>query len=123
MIYPLAILSFRLYFIDLQLGYFIDVINSTLVYVYSFSLSFFVFNLLPIYPLDGFRVLDVFNKKRGKIYKFLRDKGIYVLYGLFFLGILADITNIWQLDILGIIISRLSNILGYPITLFWGLMF
>ena len=120
--FPLAFLSLNLYFSNIQLGYFTDVIISTLYYIYNFSLSFFVFNLLPIYPLDGFRVLDVFNRKRGKIYRFLRDKGIYVLYGLFFLGILADITNIWQLDILGIIISTLSAILGYPITLFWGLI-
>jgi len=121
--FPLAFLSLNLYFTNIQLGYFTDVIISTLYYIYNFSLSFFVFNLLPIYPLDGFRVLDVFNKKRGKVYRFLRDKGIYILYGLFFLGILADITNIWQLDILGIIISTLSGILGYPITCFWGLIF
>ena len=33
-----------------------------------------VFNLLPIYPLDGFRIVDVFVRRRGKVYWFLRTK-------------------------------------------------
>ena len=35
------------------------------------SLSFCVFNLLPLFPLDGFRMVDALNKHRGKVYWFL----------------------------------------------------
>lgn len=121
--YPLCLLSFNLIIAQIEFGYFIDVLVNTLFYVYNFSLVFFVFNLIPVYPLDGFRVLDVFNKKRGKVYRFLRDNGRYVLFTLFFLGIIADITGIWQLDILGITITFFTSWLGYPIQLFWGLIF
>jgi hypothetical protein len=65
----------------------------------------------------------VFNRRHGKVYRFLRDYGRYVLLVFFGLSILADITGIFYLDILGIIVSIGSGIIGYPITLFWGLIF
>ena len=33
--------------------------------VFAYSLSFFVFNLLPLYPLDGFRILDAVKVAAG----------------------------------------------------------
>ena len=94
----------------------------TLSYIYSISLVFCAFNLLPIYPFDGFMVYSALTKKRGKVYNFLRTKAIYVIYALFILSFIARIFNIYYLDILGIIISFISGILGYPINLFWGLI-
>ena len=84
---------------------------------------FFVFNLLPIYPLDGFRAIDIFCKRRGKVYRFLRDKGVFVLYVLIFLSIFADIVNVWQLDILGFVVRYVGNLICIPIDKFWGLIF
>ncbi len=118
-VYPLYILS--IIFIP-NFGYFDDVIVMTLGYIFGFSLSFFVFNLIPVYPLDGFRILDVFNKKRGKIYNFLRYKGIYVLYVLFALGLVADVTGFYQIDILGRIMNFLIGYLQIPITYINGLI-
>ncbi len=124
--YLLAFLTFPLFFLALlyvpAFGYFTTVLVNTLYYIYSLSLVFFVFNLIPVYPLDGFRVVDVFNKKHGKVYMFLRNYGIYVLYGLFLLGIIADITNLYQLDILGIAINFVKSIIEIPIIKFWGLI-
>lgn len=125
--YLLAFIAYPLFILALlyvpQFGYFTTVLVLTLSCVYTFSLVFFVFNLIPVYPLDGFRVVDVFNKRRGNIYMFLRNYGIYVLYGLFFLSILAEITNIYQLDILGIAITYVKSIIEIPIIKFWGLIF
>lgn len=103
--------------------YFDNVLILSLQYVYQFSLVFFVFNLIPVYPLDGFRLVDVFAKRRGRFYQFLKYKGTYLLLGLFLLGIIADFTNIWQLDILGIIIGKAVSIIEFPIKMFWGLFF
>lgn len=118
-VWPLFILSLRIP----QFGYFTGVLQMTLSYVFSLSLVFFVFNLLPLYPLDGFRLVTVFNKKRGKVYKFLREKGVLVLYGLFALSFIADFTELYYLDVLGLIISFFSNLISIPITAFWGLIF
>ncbi len=118
--YPLIILV--LLYVP-AFGYYTDVLFLTILNVYSFSLAFFVFNLLPLYPLDGFRMVDVFSKKRSKIYWFLRNYGTYILYFFFALSIFTDITGIYTIDILGNFISFVSGYLSIPITMFWGLIF
>ena len=123
--YLLAFIAFPLYFLALvyvpPFGYFTQVLQDTLYYIVILSLCFCVFNLLPIYPLDGFRVVDVFCKKRGKIYTFLRTKGVIILYALFALSIVADFANLPQLDILGNVISYFVNLIEIPIFYFWRL--
>ena len=118
--YPLSILA-SIYLPSV--GYFKMVIVLSLTYMVSLSLCFFVFNLIPVYPLDGFRLVDVFYKRRGDLYNFLRYKGIYVLYALFLLSVLADFTGVWQLDILGLLINNVVNVISKPIVWFWGLIF
>lgn len=118
-VYPLYLLSLRVP----SFYYFTVCLQGILWYIVLMSLTFFVFNLLPIYPLDGFRVYDAFSKRRGKLYYFLRVTGIFVLYGLIFLGFLARIINVPQMDILGTAINFLVGYISKPITLFWGLFF
>ncbi len=102
-------------------GFFDDVLYYALSYTFIFSLSFFVFNLIPVHPLDGFRVVDALTKKRNKVYWFLRNQGIYVLYFLFILSIVSDFTGIYQIDILSFVLSKAVNLISKPIYLFWGL--
>ena len=106
-----------------QFGYFTDVLQLALFYIVRLSLVFFVFNLIPVYPLDGFMAVDALTKRRNAFYDFLRYKGIYVLYALFALSIAADLFNVPQLDVLGIVINFVVSVIGKPITLFWGLFF
>lgn len=118
LVYPLYKLSLRIP----QFGYFTLVLSNVLYLIYSLGISFFVFNLLPIYPLDGFRVIDSLSKKRGKVYNFLRYKSIFILYFFFLLSFLADAIGVWQLDVLGNLISLLSKYVSYPIHSLWGLI-
>lgn len=119
-VYPLLILAVM--YVP-TFGYFTDVLILTLQKIYVFSVSFFVFNLLPLYPLDGFRIYDSFSKRRSKFYIFLRKYSIYILYGLVFLGVLADITGVYQMDLLGNYLTKVVNWVSYPICAFWGLIF
>lgn len=124
--YLLAFLIYPLFNLSLlvpEFGYFTTVLQTTLFFIYSYSLTFCVFNLLPIYPLDGFRVLDTLNKKRGPVFRFLRDYGRYILIVLFILGIVADYTGLFMIDILGNVLGLLSSFIGIPIQFFWGLIF
>jgi len=92
------------------------------VLLYTYSLSFSVFNLLPFYPLDGFRMVDSLNKRRGKIYMFLRNYGYYVLLAMMFVHILSNYIYLFAyIDILGYFMTFATQILGFPIVKFWGL--
>lgn len=91
---------------------------------FSLDLSFFAFNLLPVYPLDGFRLIDTFLTKRGEVYDFLLKYGQRVLFGLILLSFIADaIDQLYFLDIFGYFMQFAIEILGYPITAFWSLIF
>ena len=88
------------------------------------SLSFCVFNLLPFYPLDGFRMIDAFAKKRGKIYWFLKRYGYFILLGLIFVHYLSGIVPfLGYIDILGYVLDFVIFIFSKPITLFWDWIF
>ncbi|MBO7187588.1 MAG: site-2 protease family protein [Clostridia bacterium] len=123
--YPLFMLVIRAIFAGIipDVGYFDDVLLFVSLYIPSLSINFCAFNLLPLYPLDGFKIVQTFNKKRGPIYRFLRDKGQYVLLGLLLLSVIADYTGLVYLDILGTVLGYMTDVMFYPITAFWGLIF
>ena len=92
--------------------------------IYSCSLSFCIFNLLPFYPLDGFRIVDALNKKRGKIFQFLRQYGYYILLGLILLHFLSSrMPYLAYIDVLGYVFNFAIKIFGKPISLFWNWIF
>ncbi len=97
--------------------------------LYAYSLGFCVFNLLPFYPLDGFRIVDALNKRRGPVYRFLRQYGYYILLFLIAESFICRIFvnfGIYQMDqfnILGWIMQFAEKYLGFPILAIWGLAF
>ena len=105
-----------------EFGLFTTVLQRTLSYVVILSLVFCVFNLLQIFPLDGFRVIDSFIRRRNKFYYNYKTYGIFVLYALVFMSFLADWTGLYYLDVLGIAINFLVSYASVPITAFWGLL-
>lgn len=124
--YITAFIAFPLFVLSLNIpefGLYTDVLQGSLYYVFTLSITFFVFNLLPLYPLDGFRLLDCFSTRRSKLYQILRNYGTYILLGLMVLSIIADYTGIYQIDILGFILRFVGGYVSYPIQAFWGLFF
>lgn len=125
--YVLAFLAYPLYLLAFaylpQIGYFTVTVQLALFYICNMSLVFCVFNLIPVFPLDGFMAIDSLTKRQNPVYNFLKYKGKYLLYAFFALSIIADIFNVPQIDFLSIGIQFVVKIISRPIYMFWGLFF
>lgn len=78
-------------------------------FMFQINVCLFVFNLLPIYPLDGFNAIAAYTKYDNKFVNFMRSYGNFVLIAFLIFG-----ENI------------LFSLCGYvmlPISLFWGIIF
>lgn len=96
----------------------------------TINVNLFLFNLIPIYPLDGFRVVEAFTKFTNPVTKFLRDYGQYILIALIGLSIFVDVLNSYTsinipaaVDILGFYISNVRGYILRGFEWFWGLIF
>lgn len=108
-LYPLATVSLMMYEAS-----FLD----PFMYAYYFfffthlvNLSLCVFNLLPIYPLDGFRILESRLRNINPYIQFMYKYGYYILLGVLLL------VNFTSFNIL----ELMRNVIGWPIQAFWGL--
>ncbi len=120
--YPIMQLVFRYLLAKTAGTYMFLFLFYSLTYLYTYSLSFSIFNLLPFYPLDGFRMVDSLQRRRGRIYLFLRNYGYYVLLALMFVHILSGYSYLFgYIDILGYFMTVAMKFLGWPIVKFWGM--
>ena len=101
---------------------------------YMYSLSFCVFNLIPLPPLDGWRVVEAVNRRRGKVFRFFQRYGNIILLVLIAIHMLVNITSQFEMfmiasqifsyvDILGYIMTYVTTYLGWPITALWLAIF
>ena len=122
--YPIFILVLN-FVIPAVSGKYAEVFFFYLFYsIVVYSLSFCVFNLLPFYPLDGFRIMDTLSKKRGKVFRFLRNNGHKILLGLILISALAKRISLFSyFNVLGFILNIAISVFGKPITLFWNWLF
>ena len=124
--YPLALLAIN-YMPDVP--FLTSFLTMFLLMIYSYSLSFCVFNLLPLHPLDGFRILDAVNRKRGKVFCFLRDKGHFILLALVAesyicrMLVRVGVSFMTYFNVLGWIMQFATKYIGFPILAIWGLIF
>lgn len=88
----------------------IKIILYCAVYGTVINISLIAFNLLPICPLDGFRLVEVFTKPGNKYVAFMRKYSMYIFIILIGLGFVADFTG-WPCDILGMYINAVRNLI------------
>lgn len=123
-LYPLFILVVRYVCPTFEGTYMEQFLNLLFWCLFASSLSFCVFNLLPLYPLDGFRIVEAVNTTHGKIYWFLKEYGYYILMGLIFLHIFSARAPVLEfLDVLGYVLNFAIDFFGKPIQLFWDWIF
>lgn len=129
--YPLITLSYNLelnaYASGANIGYVLALLLYLTVYkVYIYSISFAVFNLLPLPPLDGFNFLEALVGGGKAVIRFLRRYGNFILIALIAESYLCQLLSYRfaiaeMFDVLGYILSFAQNIVGFPIIKFWGL--
>lgn len=98
------------------------------LYVFQICLCCVVFNLLPLYPLDGFRIIEAFTREINPIRRFLREYSQMILIILvaesYTCSILVDILPwIHYANILAYLQNFCTAVIGKPITLFWNFIF
>ena len=87
--YIIAFLAYPLYLVvalylipltETQAAFYaVSIIELIFFLTFSYSLSVFVFNLLPFNPLDGFRVIESFTREINPVRRFLKNYGQYIL--------------------------------------------
>ncbi len=92
--------------------------------VFRYNLCIAVFNLLPLFPLDGFRVLESLTKPYNRVRQFLAKYGQIILLVLvaesFICNIAARYIQVFDyLNILGYVMTFATDYLGWPIKAFW----
>ena len=110
--------------------YVVNFFEQVFYLIFAYSLSVAVFNLLPFYPLDGFRVVESLTREINPVRRFLKDYGRYILLILVVESFLCDILSthtslpyVHYFDILGYVHWFARNIIGFPITAMWNAIF
>ncbi|MCH5351218.1 MAG: site-2 protease family protein [Clostridiales bacterium] len=96
----------------------------------SINLSLAFFNLLPIFPLDGYRMIESFTSPYNAFCRFMRTNGRYILYGLIGLSLIVRMAGNYAalppwleyVDILGTYRQFFAGNLWMIFVKFWGLM-
>ena len=133
------IVAFFAFLIYVLLGRFVSQIasiNTLLFFVYYFietvfymiflySLFSVVFNLLPLYPLDGFRIVESFTRQINPVRRFLRNYGQIILIIIvaenIFCSYLAPYLPILRyFNVLSYVSWFAQNIVGFPIKAAWS---
>ena len=128
--YPLYVLGAS---VDTSIPFLDHIIGELPRLLYLYSISFCVFNLIPLAPLDGWRVVDAAARKRGKVFRFFEKNGPVILIVLIavhfcislltsFGGNAAAVEIIRCFDILGYVLSLARYVFGWPIAALWGLV-
>lgn len=88
------------------------------LYTAWLNINFALFNLLPLYPLDGYRLLSCFVDERKPFMAFIRRYSLYIMLGLILLDRLPFMQGFSPIDWY---IGNLGSAILSAFEKFWGL--
>ena len=86
----------------------------------AINISFALFNILPLYPLDGYRLLSCFVSQDNKAMRFLRKYSLYIILGFLILNYIPYVSDYSPLNLY---IGRFGGLIQRGFYAFWGLLF
>ena len=93
-------------------------------YTAFFNLSLCFFNLLPIFPLDGFRVAETLTKYTNPVIRFLRNYGSMIMLALFGIHLICDMFGLpWYMNPLSIYFRYTADLVFDGFNWFWKMVF
>lgn len=101
--------GYVLYMLTYYFFYFSIVINIALI----------AFNILPIYPLDGFRVVEAFAKPTNGYVKFMRQYGMFILIGIILISSFLPA----KFDIFSLYFQSVQKLINLIFGSIWGVVF
>lgn len=114
----LAFFCYPLFVVCSEINY----LSTFLLYMVVVNLNLAAFNLLPLYPLDGYRILNCFIPETNKFMSFLKNYSRYILIFLLALGIIRDVLDLplW-FDPLSWLLNKIMEFFLNAFDAFWGL--
>lgn len=117
--------------VSVAADFFISLFITILRFIVVYNLYSVVFNLLPLYPLDGFRVLESFTREVNSVRSFLKKYGRLILAIFVLLSYFLDFAGeyfpvyvngklLYQyFDVFYYLGWFANNVIGCPIRIAW----
>lgn len=96
-------------------SYAMEIVYLVLEYFMIVNSALALFNILPIYSLDGFNFISTFMKADNKFIKFNLRNGFKILFGILLGSMLIEL--LFNIDLFGWYLSLLYNYVFAPIAL------
>ena len=105
---------------DTALYYFVYFCLILCILATQLNINFALFNILPLYPLDGYRLLSCFVNERNGFMTFMRKYSLYILLGFIILDYIPIVSNYSPLNLY---IGWVGGKIGSGFESFWRLIF